>query len=100
MSNAIRRAAIYKLASAAQEMDLDAMHGIVRQDADGRWWIGSYDLERWLKAHEGQELVAVMGSLDDDREVQVRTCRTCGRDYQGLECPYCRENRLRLRGRA
>jgi hypothetical protein len=52
----------------------------------------------WLAAHDGEELVLVLGSLEDEREVEVRTCRTCGRDYTDLECPHCRERRIRLRG--
>jgi len=96
----MRRAAIHKLASAAHEMDLDVMSGVLRREADGRWQIGDHDLISWLDTHNGEELVLVLGSLADDRDVQVRTCRTCGRDYTELECPHCRANRIRLRGRA
>ena len=97
---AIRRAAILKLASAAYEMKLDVMNGTVAQTADGRWQIGSHDLTAFLERHQGEELVIVLGSLDDERAVETRTCRTCGRDYTDLECPYCRANRIRLRGHA
>ena len=97
---AIRRAAILKLASAAYEMQLDVMNGTVTQTEDGRWYIGSHDLTAFLQKHKGEELVSVLGSLEDDRPVQTRTCRTCGRDYTELECPYCRANRIRLRGHA
>jgi len=96
----MRRAAIHKLAAAAHEMDLDVMSGILHREADGRWRIGDHDLVGWLNAHDGEELVLVLGSLADERDVQVRTCRTCGRDYMELECPYCRANRIRLRGHA
>jgi hypothetical protein len=97
---AMRRAAILKLASAAYEMDLQVMNGVVRQDSHGRWQIGGHDLATWLQEHEGEELVLVLGSLADERPVITRTCRTCGRDYTDLECPYCRSNRIRLRGHA
>ena len=97
---ALRRAAILKLASVAYEMDLDVVNGTLTQDDDGRWKIGSYDLiEHFLKQHEGEELVLVLGSLADERPIKPRTCRTCGRDYIEMECPHCRANRLRLRGR-
>ena len=33
----VRRAAIHKLATAAYEMELDTMIGVVRQDENGRW---------------------------------------------------------------
>jgi hypothetical protein len=95
-----RRAAIYKLASVAQEAELDVMNGVLDQDEDGRWTIGFQDLTALLSAHNGEELVLVLGSLDDERPMEVRTCRTCGRDYKDLECPHCRANRIRLRGHA
>lgn len=97
---AIRRAAIYKLAAAAHEMKLDVMNGEIIRSDDGRWLIGAYDLDQWLTAHQGQELVLVLGSLADERPIETRTCRTCGRDYTEMECPHCRANRIRLRGHA
>ena len=98
--SAIRRAAILKLASTAYEMKLDVMSGVIVRGADGQWLIGKHDLTAWLSAHEGEEASLALGLLDDDRPVEVRTCRTCGRDYADLECPHCRANRIRLRGRA
>jgi hypothetical protein len=95
----MRRATIYKLAAAAHEMELDVMSGVLRHDDNG-WHIGQHDLAAWLDAHSGEEMVLVLGALSDEREVQVRTCRTCGRDYTDLECPHCRANRIRLRGHA
>ncbi len=98
--NAQRRATIFKLASAAYEIDLDVMNGKLEQDINGRWTIGQHDLLTWLTQHSGQEVMFVLGSLEDDRAIQTRTCRTCGRDYTELECPHCRANRIRLRGHA
>lgn len=98
--SALRRAAIYKLAAAAQEIDLDVISGVAGQDEDGQWIIGTHKLLDLLANHEGEELVLVLGSLADERPIQVRTCRTCGRDYTDLECPTCRANRIRLRGRS
>jgi hypothetical protein len=96
----VRRAAILKLASAAYEMELDVLNGFLRQDEDGRWLINERPLADWLAGHAGQEVVLVLGSLEDERPVETRTCRTCGRDYTELECPHCRASRIRLRGRA
>jgi hypothetical protein len=96
--NQTRRAVVYKLAASAHEMELDVMTGRLQQDDDGRWTIGGHDLSAWLAAHVGQELVVVLSSAEDERPMQVRTCRTCGRDYTDLECPHCRANRIRLRG--
>lgn len=88
-----------RLAASAYEMDLDVVDGLLQQDENGRWLIGDQPLDDWLVKHAGQELVMVLGALNDQRQLQVRTCRTCGRDYQDLDCPTCRANRQRLRGR-
>lgn len=98
--SATRRAAIYKLAKAAREIDLDVMEGELHQDTNGRWHVGNHDLNQWLDSHNGESLVLALGSLADTRPVTTRTCRTCGRDYTELECPHCRQNRIRLRGHA
>jgi hypothetical protein len=96
----VRRAAILKLASAAYEMELDVLNGHLRQDEGGFWLINERPLNDWLHSHVGQDVVLVLGSLEDERPVETRTCRTCGRDYTELECPHCRASRIRLRGRA
>jgi hypothetical protein len=96
----VRRAAILKLASAAYEMELDVLNGRLVQDEGERWFINERPLNEWLNSHAGQEVVMVLGSLEDERPVETRTCRTCGRDYTELECPHCRASRIRLRGRA
>jgi hypothetical protein len=96
----VRKAAILKLASAAYEMKLDVLNGRLRQDESGGWLIDGRPLADWLSRHAGQEVVLVLGSLEDERPVETRSCRTCGRDYTELECPHCRASRIRLRGRA
>ena len=96
--NTMRRATLLKLASSAYEMQMDVMRGIVSQDANGRYLIGTQTVDQWLQQHLGEEVVLVMGSLADDRPVQTKTCRTCGRDYTDIECPHCLSNRIRLRG--
>ena len=98
--SSIRRATILKLAATAYEMDLDVMNGVLTKDGNGRWHIGGHDLNSWLERMECNEVALVLGDLSDNREVVTRTCRTCGRDYTDLECPYCRANRIRLRGHA
>lgn len=98
--SAMRRAAIYKLATAAHEMDLQVVSGVLTQAENGRWQIGEQDVLTWLARHAGEELVLVLGSLADERPLEARVCRTCGREFMDLECPHCRANRLRLRGRA
>jgi hypothetical protein len=93
-----RRAAILNMATSAYEMDLEVANGIISLDANGRWLIGEHDLALWLKDHLEEEMVIILGSLEDDRPVATRSCKTCGRDFTDLECPHCRASRLRLRG--
>lgn len=95
-----KRAILLKLTATAYEVGLDALHGELRQDEQGNWLVGKKSLEAWLMAHRGQEVALVLGSFADDHPVEVKTCRTCGRDYIEMECPTCRANRIRLRGRA
>jgi len=80
-------------------MNLDVMNGTIAQGENGRWLIGGHDLTAWLQAHAGKEVVLVLGDPDDGVKAVTRTCRTCGRDYTDVECPHCRANRIRLRGR-
>jgi hypothetical protein len=94
----VRRATILKMAAAAYEMKLEVATGTIGRDAGGHWRIGDRELDSWLADHQGEELVIILGSLEDERPVETRTCGTCGRDYVDLECPHCRASRIRLRG--
>ncbi len=94
----LRRSALLKLSASAYEIGLDVHNGVLARDESGRWRLGELDLVAWLAQYEGQELVLILGSLVDDRPLETRTCRTCGRDYTEAECPTCRANRIRLRG--
>jgi Zn finger protein HypA/HybF involved in hydrogenase expression len=94
----LRKASILKLASAAYEMGLQVLRGELERGLGGQLQVNQRSLADWLREMEGQEVVLIAASLDDDREPVVRTCRTCGREYVEHECPHCRESRIRLRG--
>lgn len=94
----LRKASILKLASAAYEMELQVLRGELERGVSGQLQVNQRSLADWLQDMEGQEVVLIAASLDDDREPVVRTCRTCGREYVEHECPHCRESRIRLRG--
>ena len=94
----LRKAIVLELASAAYEMDAAVKRGVLLK-VDGRWTIMGEDLEAWLDHFAGQEIVLIAASLLDERPVTPRTCGTCGREYTALECPHCRDARIRLRGR-
>ncbi len=94
----LRKATVLEMASAAYEMDAAVKRGILHK-IDGRWTIMGDDLDEWLDHFNEQEIVLIAASLADERPIDPRTCRTCGREYYGIECPHCRDARIRLRGR-
>ena len=94
----LRKASVLELATAAYELDAAVKRGLLHRD-DERLLIMGEDVLEVLKRFEGQEIVLIAASLNDDRPMDPRLCRTCGREYFGLECPHCRDARIRLRGR-
>ncbi len=94
----LRKASVLEMATAAYEMDAAVKRGILHREG-GRLMIMGEDLESVLQRFEGQEIVLIAASLNDERPIDPRVCRTCGREYFGLECPHCRDARIRLRGR-
>ncbi len=96
----LRRASIRELITAAYELDGHTLQGVIRRDAEGHWFIGSQALDEMLQRYEGHEVALIYLDFADDRPMEKKICRTCGREYQGTECPVCREARIRLRGRS
>lgn len=96
---AYRKASIRELSSAAYELDSGVIEGRLHRDAEGSHWVvGNEQLSEWLTKYDGQKIVLIVASLEDDRPVPTKVCRTCGINYVGIECPRCREARIRLRG--
>ena len=96
---AYRRASIRELTSSAYELESGIVEGRLHRSAeDGRWMINNEKLNEWLARYDGQEIVLIVASLEDNRPIPPKVCRTCGTDYVGLKCPRCREARIRLRG--
>ena len=95
-----RRASIRELATAAYELESGVAQGRLRRSAvDGNWTIDDMPLDTWFDTYDGQEVVLIVASLDDERPMEASTCHTCGREYVGIRCPHCRQARIRLRGR-
>ena len=93
------RASALKLASDARDLGAEALRGTLEQNEDGRWTIGYIEVESWLSRYAGQELVLAVAAIDQEKPMAyVRTCRTCGADYEGPTCPHCEAVRRRLRG--
>ncbi len=94
----LRKATVLEMATAAYDIDASVKRGVLSK-VDGRWTIMGEDIDTWLDHFNNQEIVLIAASLNDERPVDPRTCRTCGREYYGMECPHCRDARIRLRGR-
>lgn len=94
----VRKASVLELATHAYELDAGVLRGVLDKNEDGTWTINGISIDEWLHAFEGQSLVLIAASLEDDRPMKNKTCRTCGREYTGVECPHCRRVRMRLRG--
>ena len=97
----IRTSNARDLATRALEMGALVLRGeLARHGPDG-WTVGGQSVTEWLTALEGEQvyLIAIGTRAGSKQAAGKRTCRTCGREYEGHECPYCREARLRLRGR-
>lgn len=95
-----RKASIRELSTAAYELELAVVQGNAeRAPGERRWLVDGQDLDRWLSRHEGEEVLIIMASLEDERPMPTKTCRTCGTEYTGVACPRCRAARIRLRGR-
>lgn len=96
---AVRKAALRELAAAAYELDAEVMQGELHRGSQGEWTVGDTALNGWLERYAGQQVYLIIASLEDERPLPSKVCRTCGTEYTGMECPRCREARVRLRGR-
>jgi hypothetical protein len=87
------------LASTAHELGAEALRGTLAQNEAGRWTVGHIEIESWLSRHDGLEVVLAVAAIDQEAPMAyTRTCRTCGREYEGRNCPHCEAIRRRLRG--
>jgi len=97
---AVRKAVVRELATAAYELEAGVIEGrLHRSPEDGRWMVGDTPLNSWLERFADQQVYLIVASLEDERPLPVKVCRTCGTEYVGGECPRCRDARRRLRGR-
>ncbi|MBN2006377.1 MAG: hypothetical protein JXA21_23700 [Anaerolineae bacterium] len=96
---AYRKASIRELTRSAYQLNGRFVEGILHQNSNNEWMIGDTLLSQWVARHESENVTMILLSMDEKQEIEETTCRTCGRRYVGVECPYCRETRLRLRGR-
>lgn len=96
----IPKSGVQGLAIKAHEMGAGVLRGsLQRLDEERGWAVGNVHLRDWLARYEGRDLILIAAVIGEGQELPAKTCRTCGREYKGSECPHCREVRERLRGR-
>lgn len=94
----IRKASVLELATYAYELEAGVLRGVLEKNQDGSWSINGTVIDEWLATYRGQSMVMIAASLEDERPMKAKICRTCGREYEGIECPHCSRVRRRLRG--
>lgn len=97
---AYRKASIRDLTQSAYALDGHFIQGVLHfDDEQKKWMVGDKSLDAWLANQENVDVTLIMLPMEAERPMEQKTCRICGRDYVGVECPVCRETRIRLRGR-
>jgi hypothetical protein len=87
-----------RLGLSAVELGAQVLRGVVTIGPDGAKIDGT-DISAWLAEHAEAELVLIAAPVDQlAGENETKICFTCGREYQGNNCPHCAEVRARLRG--
>lgn len=94
----MRKASVLELATAAYELDAGVLRGVLGQSEDGAWLIDGTEVHEWLAQYRGHQVALIVASMDDERPLRAKVCRTCGSEYFGAHCPRCRRVRQRLRG--
>ena len=97
---AIPKSDVQELAIKAHEMGASVLRGsLQRLDGERGWAVGDIHLSNWLAKYAGRDVILIAIPIGEETELATRVCTTCGREYRGGRCPYCREARERLRGR-
>ena len=87
-----------ELASKAIDMGAGAVRGFLHRGEAEEWIVGSTDVNVWLGRYQGFELILLAVPIKEGGTAEMKTCRTCGREYEGDTCPHCQTARKRLRG--
>jgi hypothetical protein len=93
----VSKSDVQELASQAIDMGAGALRGLLHRGEE-EWIVGSTDVNTWLGRYEGCELILLAMPIEGRGTSQMKTCRTCGREYEGDVCPHCQTARKRLRG--
>ncbi len=94
----ISKSGAQELAGQAIDMGAGALRGVLHRGEAEEWIVGSTEVNAWLRKYEGFELILLAVPIGEGGAPRVKTCRTCGREYEGDVCPHCQTARKRLRG--
>jgi hypothetical protein len=86
-----------RLAKDGLEMGAHVLRGVLKVGPDGVT-VNETNIAEWLSRHAGSELILIAVPVDRVTEGEIKSCRRCGRDYEGEACLHCAEARARLRG--
>ncbi len=89
-----------RLADHAMREGAVALRGHLERDGDNQLRIDGRSVSEWLGQYEGCDLIILLAPMEAGQSERTRQCGTCGRDYDGAECPHCASARARLRGSA
>lgn len=94
----VSKSDVQELASQAIDMGAGALRGVLHRGEAEEWVVGSTDVNSWLGRYDGFELVLLVMPMGERGAAEMKTCRTCGREYEGDVCSHCQTARKRLRG--
>ncbi len=66
---------------------------------NGQYIINKTNIMALLEDLLDQNVLLVIGLVENETKELIKTCLTCGDDYTGPECPRCARIRSRLRGK-
>ena len=85
-----------RLAKEGLEVGAKVLRGVLTDGPDGPT-INDKRVLDWLAEHTESEIVLIAAPIDRGLSKGIKTCYTCGRDYEGNTCPRCARARARLR---
>lgn len=94
----MRKTDALRLASDAKRDGALVFRGRLVRAEDGRLMLGDRDLLSLFATAEGAETLVVVAAIEESASAHIKVCGTCGREYEGVECPHCSSARRRLRG--
>lgn len=84
------------LSGTASRMGANVNGGKLTQQ-DGQFFVNKTNITALLESLVDENVLVMVGQINEEKIVEVKTCLTCGREYTESECPHCARVRSRLR---